>query len=177
MAAGEYVDYRDRNRSFEKVAAYQNDGFNLTGAGTPLRANADRASAELFPVLGVTPILGRTFSDEESRPGADNVVVLSHDLWQRQYGSDPGILGRTLKLDEKSYTVIGVMPASFRFPSDSVPLSERVQLWVPLAFSQDQLGDRLREFGIYFIGRLRPGVTVTQAAQDARLAGQHRVNR
>jgi putative ABC transport system permease protein len=80
VAAGEYLDYRDRNRSFAQAAAYQNDGFNLTGAGTPLRINADRATASLFPLLGVRPIVGRTFTDEETRQGADAVVVISHDL-------------------------------------------------------------------------------------------------
>src|SRR2546421_2294038 len=74
VAAGEYLDYRDRNRSFAQAAAYQNDGFNLTGAGEPLRVTANRATASLFPLLGVRPILGRTFTDEEGRPGADAVV-------------------------------------------------------------------------------------------------------
>jgi hypothetical protein len=133
VAAGEYLDYRDRNRSFAQVAAYQNDGFNLTGAGTPLRINADRAAASLFPLLGVRPAVGRTFTDEEARQGAAAVVVIAHDLWQRQYGGDFEVLGKTIKLDEKPYTIIGVMPASFRFPSDSAPASERVQVWVPLS--------------------------------------------
>ncbi len=166
VAAGEYLDYRDRNHSFAQAAAYENDGFNLTGTGTPLHINADRATASLFPLLGVRPIVGRTFTDEETRQGADNVVVVSHDLWQRQYGGDFGVLGKTIKLDEKPYSIIGVMPASFRFPSDSAPASERVQLWMPLDFSPDQIQDRLREFGIHFIGRLKPGVSTAQAQQD-----------
>lgn len=166
VAAGEYLDYRDRNRSFTQSAAYEDDGFNLTGASTPLRINATRGSASLFPLLGVAPAIGRTFSVAETQPGAGQVVVLSHDLWQSQYGADPNILGKTVKLDEKSYTIIGVMPASFRFPADSAPASERVQLWVPLSFTQDQITDRLREFGVHLIGRLKPGVSVAQAQQD-----------
>jgi predicted permease len=169
VAAGEYLDYRDRNRSFSQVASYENDGFNLTGAGTPLRITADSASASLFPLLGVSPIIGRTFSEAETQPGADRVVVLSHNLWQNQYGGDPGVLGKTVKLDEKSYTIIGVMPASFRFPSDSAPPSERVQLWVPLSFPQDLIADRLREFGVHLIGRLRPGISIVQAQQDMQM--------
>jgi predicted permease len=168
VAAGEYLDYRDRNRSFAQAGAYQNDGFNLSGAGEPLRITATRATASLFPLLGVRPILGRTFIDEESRPGADAVVVISCDLWLRQYGGDAGVLGKTIKLDEKPYSIIGVMPASFRFPSDSGPASERVELWVPLSFSPDQIQDRLREFGIHFIGRLKPGITEAQAQQDVQ---------
>jgi predicted permease len=166
VAAGEYLDYRNRNRSFAQAAAYQNDGFNLTGAGEPLRVTANRATASLFPLLAVRPILGRAFTDEESRPGADAVAVISYDLWQRHYGGDSGVLAKTIKLDEKAYAIIGVMPASFRFPSDSAPASERVQLWVPLSFSADLIQDRLREFGIHFIGRLKPGVTEAQAQQD-----------
>ena len=166
VAAGEYLDYRDRNRSFAQAAAYQNDGFNVTGAGEPLRVTASRATASLFPLLGVRPILGRTFTDEESRPGADAIVVISYDLWLRHYGGDPGVLGKTIKLDEKPYSIIGVMSASFRFPSDSAPAGERVELWVPLSFSPDLIQDRLREFGTHFIGRLKAGVTDAQAQQD-----------
>lgn len=171
MAAAEFLDYRERNRSFSQVAAYQDDAFNLTGTGTPLRITASRASASLFPLLGVAPKLGRTFSDSETLSG--NVVILSHQLWQTHYGSDPGVLGKTVKLDEKSYTIIGIMPASFRFPTDSAPASERVQVWLPLSFTQDQIADRLREFGIHFIGRLKPGVSVAQAQQDVeRIANE-----
>jgi putative ABC transport system permease protein len=168
MAAGEYLDYRDRNRSFSQVAAYQNDAFNLTGAGTPLRITADRATASLFPLLGVAPAIGRTFSEAETLPGVGNVVILAHDLWQNQYGGDREILGSTIKLDEKPYTVIGVMPASFRFPSDAAPASERVQLWVPLSFAPDLITDRLREFGVHFIGRLKPGISTPFAEQDVQ---------
>ena len=168
MAAGEYLDYRDRNRSFSQVAAYQYDAFNLTGAGTPLRITADRTTASLFPLLGVAPAIGRTFSERETLPGAGNVAVLAYDLWQKQYAGDPHVLGSTIKLDEKPYTIIGVMPASFRFPSDSAPASERVQLWVPLNFAPDLITDRLREFGIHFLGRLQPGSSVLLAEQDAR---------
>ena len=166
VAAGEYLDYRDRNRSFAQTAAYQDDGFNLTGSGAPLRVNASRATASFFSLLGVRPMVGRTFTDEESRPGGDNVVVISYGLWQTQYGGDFRVLGKSIKLDERPYSIIGVMPESFRFPSDSTPATERVQLWVPLSFAPDQIQDRLREFGTHFIGRLKPGVTEAQASQD-----------
>jgi predicted permease len=168
VAAGEYLDYRDRNRSFAQTAAYQDDGFNLTGSGAPLRVSASRATASLFSLLGVRPLVGRTFTDEESRPGGDNVVVISYGLWRRQYGGDFRVLGKSVKLDERPYSIIGVMPESFRFPSDSTPANERVQLWVPLSFAPDQIRDRLREFGTYFVGRLKPGVTDVQAQQDIR---------
>jgi predicted permease len=168
VSAGEYQDYRDRNRSFSQVAAYESAGFNLTGAGQPLRVNAAALSASAFPLLGVSPELGRGFTTEEDRYGSGSVVVLSHALWEHQYSRDPNILGQTVKLDEKLYTVIGVMPASFRFPFDGAPLSEMADLWVPLAFEPDLLSpeNRTREFGVGLIGRLKPGVTKEQAQRD-----------
>src|SRR5580698_105974 len=135
VAAGEYQDYRDRNHSFSQVAAYESAGFNLTGAGQPLRINAASVSASAFPLLEVSPEMGRAFTADEDRYGAGNVVVLSHALWEHEYGRDPNILGKTVKLDEHSYPVVGVMPPSFRFPFDGAPLSEMADLWVPIAFS------------------------------------------
>ena len=168
VSAGEYQDYRDRNRSFSQLAAYESAGFNLTGAGQPLRVNAAALSASAFALLGVSPELGRGFTVEEDRYGSGSVVVLSHALWERQYGRDPTILGHTVKLDEKPFTVIGVMPASFRFPFDGAPLSEMADLWVPIAFEPDLLSpeNRTREFGVGLIGRLKPGISKEQAQKD-----------
>jgi predicted permease len=168
VAAGEYQDYRNQNRCFSEVAAYQSAGFNLTGAGEPLRINAARISASTFPLLKVSPELGRGFTEEEDRDG--KVVVLSHAIWQRSYGGDPNVLGKTVKLDEQPYTVIGVMPASFRFPFDGAPLSEMADVWVPIAFDPELLSpsNRTREFGVGLIGRLKTGVTLQQAQQDVQ---------
>ena len=168
VAAGEYQDYRDRNHSFSQAAAYESAGFNLTGAGQPLRINAASVSASVFPLLGVSPELGRAFTAEEDRYGAGNVVVLSHALWEHEYGRDPTILGKIVKLDEHSYTVVGVMPPSFRFPFDGAPLSEMADLWVPIAFEPDRLNpdNRTREFGVGLVGRLNAGVTREQAQAD-----------
>src|SRR5579864_1123957 len=168
VSAGEYQDYRDRNRSFSQVAAYESAGFNLTGMGRPLRVNAAALSASAFPLLGISPELGRGFTPEEERYGSGSVVVLSHALWEHQYGRDPNILGKSVKLDENPFTVIGVMPASFRFPFDGAPLSEAADLWVPLAFAPDLLRpeNRTREFGVGLIGRLKPGSSREQAQRD-----------
>jgi putative ABC transport system permease protein len=166
MAAGEYLDYRDRNRSFVQTAAYEAAGFNLTGEGTPLRVNAAAVTASVFPLLSVPPRLGRTFTADEERLGSTPVAVLSYPLWQNHYGADGGILGKSIKLDEKPFLVVGVMPPSFKFPSDGAPLSERADLWVPEVFTPDRLQDRLREFGVGFIGRLKPGVSEQQAQSD-----------
>ena len=170
VAAQEYLDYRDQNRSFSDVAAFQSNGFNLTGEGEPLRIRAARMSASAFSTLGVSPMMGRAFTSEEDRSGSDNVVELSYSLWQHQYDGDPDIVGRTIKLDEKPHTVIGVMPPSFHFPFDGKPFSEAADLWLPIGFSADVLApqNRVMEFGVGLIGRLKPGVSQAQAQQDIR---------
>jgi predicted permease len=166
VAAAEYFDYRNANHVFSQAAAYENEGFNLTGEATPLRVNAARLSASAFSLLGVRPTLGRTFTDEEDRDGAGGVVLLSSALWKNHYGADPQVLGKVIKLDEEPYTVIGVMPAAFKFPFDGAPISEGADLWVPEGFGADRLKERLNEFGVGFIGRLKPGVTQEQAQAD-----------
>ena len=166
VAAGEYSDYRNQNQSFSEVAAFQSDGFNLTGQGQPLRVNAARVSASAFPLLRVSPELGRSFTADEDSNG--KVVVLSHSLWKRNFGGDAAILGKTVKLDEQSYTVVGIMPASFRFPFDGAPLSEMADVWAPIAFDPHLLSpeNRTQEFGVGLVARLKSGVTLAQAQQD-----------
>jgi predicted permease len=166
VAPAEYLDYKERNRCFSQVAAYESDGFNLTGQGTPLRINAAQLSASAFSLLGVPAHLGRTFTEEEERYGTGKVALLSYKLWREHFGSDPSILLKTIKLNEQPYTVIGVMPASFEFPFDGAPISERADVWVPVAFPPEDLKDRTREFGVGLIGRRKPGVSVEQVRQD-----------
>jgi predicted permease len=168
VSAQEYLDYQHQNHVFSEVAAFETTGFNLTGIGHPERINAAQISATALPLLGVTPELGRNFTSAEDRYGSDHVVLLSRALWQDQYGADPGILGKTIHLDETPYTVVGVMPASFRFPLDAAPPSERASLWLPMAFNPNVLdpGNRTIEFGVGFIGSLKPGLTPQQAQND-----------
>jgi putative ABC transport system permease protein len=165
-ASGEYLDYRDRNRVFSGIAGYKNDTANLTGSGRPERIHITEATANLFSVLGVQPIIGRTYTAEEDRPGAGKVAVLSYGLWKRRYGADRNILGRAVDLDGQPYTVIGVMPASFQFPFSTLPYSEQAELWVPVAFTREEIADRVREFGTFTVGRLKPGVSLQQAQED-----------
>jgi len=157
----EFVDYRDRNQAFAAVAVYASMGRNLTGAGEPERINVTFVTASFFAVLDTPPWRGRGFLDEEDRPGHDQVVLLSYGLWQRQFGGDEQIIGRSIMLDGKSHTVVGVMGAGFQFPD------AETQLWKPMAFAADNLSDDSR--GSHYLGliaRMKPGVTLAQAQAD-----------
>jgi putative ABC transport system permease protein len=150
-----WTAYRDESGVFEELAGSRDWLPNLTGSGEPETLSAYRFSGALFRTLGVPPLMGRTFGEEEDRPGHERVVVLSHALWQRRFGGDPAVLGRSLTLDGAPYTVIGVMPASFRHPA-------RSELWVPLAPHAALAGDPNPRF-VRIVGRLKPGVTLEQA--------------
>ena len=168
VAIQEARDYQSRSRTFAEMGTFESGDFNLTDEGEPLRVNAALVSHSVFPLLGVSPVLGRTFMPDEDRYGNHHVAVLSSHLWKSKYGGDPNILGKTIKLDETPYLVIGVMPASFRFPFDGKPLSARADLWVPDAVVSTRLDpqNRLMEFGVGLIGRLKPGITEAQARTE-----------
>ncbi|HET9698907.1 MAG TPA: ABC transporter permease [Terriglobales bacterium] len=164
VSAQEAIDYTSRSQSFAETGVFEKEGFNLTGAERPLRINAAAVSPSVFSVLRVAPSLGRIFTADEARAGAPHVAVISASLWRNLYHSDPHIVGRPVKLDEAPYTIIGVMPSSFQFPFDGDPLSERADLWVPLVFSPVVLdpSNRVMEFGVGVIARLKPGVSTEQ---------------
>ena len=170
VAIQEARDYENNSRTFSQLGTFESSGFNLTDDGEPVRVNAAMVSSTVFPLLGVSPLMGRTFTSEEDRYGKDHVVVLSSHLWKSKYGSAPNILGKSIKLDETQYTVIGVMPPSFRFPFDGKPLSEMADLWVPDAIAPQRLDphNRLMEFGVGLIGRLAPMVTAAQARAEMK---------
>ena len=170
-AAANYVDWRDQNQVFEGMAAMADQSFNLTGIGEPERIEGRRVSANLFTLLGVEPQLGRAFSPEEDQPGNNRVVILSHGLWQRRFGSDMNITEKTLTLNGDSYMVIGVMPPEFQFPR------REVEMWVPIAFTSQQAANRNSHY-LQVVARTRPGVTVEQAQAEmdtiaARLQQQY----
>ncbi|HKG58790.1 MAG TPA: ABC transporter permease [Pyrinomonadaceae bacterium] len=170
-AAANFVDWRDQNQVFEGMAAIDDTSFNLTGAGDPERLEGRRVSANLFPLLGVEPQLGRVFTAAEDQPGAQRVVLLSNALWQRRFGGDPGIVGKALTLNGESHVVVGVMPARFQFPSSDD------QAWVPIAFTQQQAGNRNTHY-LQVLARLKPGVSLAQAQSEmstiaARLQQQY----
>jgi len=115
----DYPDWKTQSEVFGQIAAYQQRPFNLTGGGDPERLQGSPSDAGLFSLLGVHPALGRAFTEEEERPGHDDVVVIGNKLWQRRFGSDPSALGSVVRLDGKSRTVIGVMPSGFDFPNQT----------------------------------------------------------
>jgi putative ABC transport system permease protein len=167
----DFFDYRAQNRTFEGMATYRDASFNLTGVGQPQHLDGQVVSSDFFSVLGVKPALGRGFRREEEQAGRW-VVVVSHQLWQSKFGSDPNIVGRTITLDNRSYTVIGVAPAGFEFPVEY----PAPQLWGSMARDADPGGGTPatapENRGAHFlsvIGRLKPGVTLAQAQTETDL--------
>jgi putative ABC transport system permease protein len=158
-APANYIDWRDQNKVFEGMAAIAELSFNLTGVGEPERLDGRRVSASLFPILGVEPQLGRRFTPEEDQPGENHVVILSHALWQRRFGSDAGVIGKTITMNGYSFAVVGVMPPSFQFPSRDD------QFWIPIAFTQAEAGRRGSHF-LQVVARMKPGVTLGQAQAE-----------
>jgi putative ABC transport system permease protein len=170
-AAANFVDWRNQNTVFEGMAAIHDDSFNLTGAGDPERLDGRHVSANLFSLLGVEPQIGRTFTATEDQPGSNRVVLLSYALWQRRFGGDSGIVGKPLNLNGETYTVVGVMPARFQFPSSDD------QIWTPIAFTAEDAANRNRHY-LQVVARMKPGVTLEQAQTEmstiaARLQQQY----
>src|SRR5205809_1071394 len=154
-----FLDWREQNKVFSGIAAMQFRSLNLTGTDEPERLAGRGVSAEFFDVLGVRPELGRSFAAEEDRPGANPVCIISHGLWERRFGSDSAIINKQVTLSGASYTVIGVLPATYVFgtPTD---------VFVPIGLRADEMKERGNHPGIYAIARLKPGVTVETARAE-----------
>lgn len=161
---------RQDTKTFQDLGAFQSDSFILTGAGEPVRLDGLRASAGFFPVLGVEPVFGRSFTLEEDQPGHQHEVLLSYSLWRNKFGGDPRIVGRAVALNGEEYAVTGVMPAGFSFPrKEEMPGSfefpREAALWVPLALPAAKLHpDDPDELAV--IGRLNSGVTIERAQAE-----------
>jgi len=161
ISGHEFVAWREQARSFENLAIIQPDGFNLTGAGDPAAISGARVSADFFTVLSVPPVLGRTFLQGEDQAGSNNVVVINEGLWKRRFGSDPEIAGKTLSLNDQSYTVAGVMPSVDFMPDVCIPIN--------LPLEAQKVGKHSHQV----IGRLSAGVTLKEAqAEMAQIAEQ-----
>src|SRR5262249_17963080 len=149
------------------TAAYGTVDFNLTGQDQPERVSGAEVTASLFPMLGINPVLGRTFADEENQSGRDAVAVISYGLWQRHFAAEPHVIGQPVVLNGRGYAVIGVMPRDFQFPMSlfgikGVRFTQPAELWVPLVFKPGQLSQRSsRSYGL--IGRLKTGESLDRA--------------
>lgn len=151
-------DWQMQSHSFESIGAYDWADLNLTGAGEPVKVQGFRVSANFFEVLRATPLLGRTFSSGEDEPGQDHVMILSAGLWHRQFGSDPAIAGRIVRLDGTPTQIIGVMKDDVRFPFGA-------ELWIPLALSTQEKVQRSSHY-LAPIARLKSGTTLAQAQTE-----------
>ena len=162
-----YFDLRDQNQSFENLACYHSSDFILTDSGDPARVQGSVVTANLFPLLGATPILGRSFVADEDKPtGNGRVVILSQDFFERRFNSTPALLNQAITLDGTKYTVVGVMPRSFQFPIQNDP----VELWTTVAVDAAGESPVTAQRGAHFlnlVGRLKQGVTQEQAQADA----------
>ncbi|MPY90331.1 MAG: FtsX-like permease family protein [Luteitalea sp.] len=169
VSAPELRDVTGLNRSFSHVAAYNGASFNMSGSGLPERIEGVRVSPALFPMLGVRPLLGRVFTEQEGEPGRDDVALISHGLWQRRFGRNPSIVGRSVRLNGRSFEIVGVLPAAFGFPDD-------VDIWAPLALGpEDMAPDNRGSHGLLVLARIRSDVTLDQARADMAAVSQRMI--
>ena len=162
FAGPDFVDWKAQNRTFQDMTLFSwpND-MNLSSGGQPEHILALPTAANFFSLLGAKPLLGRTWAAGEDQPGKDDVAILSYELWQSRFAGDPHVSGRPIELNSRKYTVIGVMPASFRFPWKG-------QVWIPQLMDEKGLGHRGNHWA-NVIGRMKPGVTVAAARADLKL--------
>ncbi|HYV83180.1 MAG TPA: ABC transporter permease [Pyrinomonadaceae bacterium] len=166
-AIGNFLDWRSHNQIFDQLGALFDTDMNLTGVGEPQRIKSCVVTTNFFQVLGVQPMLGRSFLPEAETPGSPFTVIISHDLWERQFGSDPNIINKSLTLNAHQVAVIGVMPPGFEL---QFPTSKHVDMWVPMIIDvgDPDYHDRNNNF-LYTLGRLKQGVSPEQAQTEMSL--------
>src|SRR5271166_3278568 len=157
--------YMRDTHAFSILGGYQPSTCELSGLGDPAQINAARLTASMFPVLGVSPLMGRTFSQPDDE-GSQQVAVLTYQTWRGRFHGDAQILGQKILLDRKPYEIIGVMPREFEFPLVPGQLN-RSELWVPMSFTQAELIQGAGNWSYNMVGRLKPGVSAAQAQEDA----------
>src|SRR5262245_15728875 len=172
-----FMDWQEQNESFAEMAGFEsNRGFALTGEPGAERISGALVSVNLFSTLGVTPLIGRQFTPEEGTTGRNQVAMLGHSLWQRRFGADPQIAGKTITLDGRPYTVVGVMPPGFRFPGATGVLfsffvNQPAEVWAPKVL-EGSARDQRRSHSWQALARLKPGVTVGHATAAMDLLQQ-----
>ncbi len=167
FSAPDVLLYQKQNRVFESLGAFTEQKYDLVGPEGPQRISGGKLSAEILPMLGIAPRMGRYFTKEEDQPG-HAVALLSHGLWQRRFGGDPTIVGKTISLDRTPYLVIGVMPQGFQFPPPNLLSPQSADLWIPMAFSSAELSRVGDNFDNEVLARLKPGMTIERAIEDAK---------
>jgi putative ABC transport system permease protein len=163
--------YTRDTHGFSGLGGYQQTGYELSGIGEPAHINASRLTASIFPVLGVSPLMGRTFTQQEDE-GGQQMAVLSYQMWRSRFHGDAQILGQKILLDRKPYEIIGVMPRDFEFPLVPGQLNGS-ELWVPTSLTPGELGSTgATDWNFHMVGRLKPGVTPAQAQEDSQRVAQ-----
>jgi putative ABC transport system permease protein len=158
VSPADYLDWKKQSHSFEEFAAWRWYGADMTGKGDPEKLNGALVSANFFDTLGVMPMMGRPFLPQEEQPGHDHEVILSYGLWQRKFGSDPNVIGKTVDLDGAAYDIVGVMGKDFDFPQTQ-------EIWRPLALTPAEQTLRSQHY-IMPVARLKPGVSIREAAAE-----------
>jgi len=165
FAPADFADLLSQTRSFEEAAAFRVASFNLTGPDRAVGAEGSMVSANFFQLLGTGAAMGRTFNSDEDVPGREQEVLISHRYWVRQFGLERSIVGKTLQINGRGYTVIGVMPSDFNYPVG-------IDMWTPLALQPEQWADRTQPI-LHALAKLKPGISLTQASAEMKgLAGR-----
>jgi predicted permease len=160
-----FLDWQRENRTFSQMAAYRSDDFNLTGQGEPERLNTQMISATFFPLLGVRPVVGRLFTEQEDHLGGAPVALISEGVWRRKFGGSPDVVGKAVELNGALFTIVGVIPGNFHFHGNNYYGDK--DLFVPIGqWKEPVFQDRRAAMGMDAVGRLRPGVTFEQAKAD-----------
>jgi putative ABC transport system permease protein len=167
---GILLEWRKQATSFESIGVMQPSAVNVTGAGEPELVSGARVSANIFAVLGIQPRLGRSFLEGEDRSGHDRVAILADSLWRRRFHSDPSIVGRKILLNGSPYEVVGVLPASFRYPVSAgfagLAAAAKTEVFRPLGYENDDLKLHMGDFNYWVTARLRPGVSISKARAE-----------
>lgn len=171
-SAGNYLALAKQTQSFQQLAAFRQWSWQLTHAGEPEQLQGVRVSANFFEALGARPVLGQTFNADQDQEGAAPVAIISHRMWQREFGASANVVGRSLTLNGRTVSVVGVMPRDFEFPggANMIPglqFATRNDIWMPLAMSSEERQSQ-GSLNLALLGRLKPGVTVVQAETEAR---------
>lgn len=176
VSAADFIDWRDQNQSFDEIAAFHSQPFNISGSGEPEFLGGVRSSYNLFSLLGVEAQLGRTFLKDDDQPGS-RVVLISDGLWERRFGGDPNIIGQQIILNDQPYTVLGVLPRDFQFPRrGEIPAGfqfpRQADLYTPLAWTPNQMANRGRNF-LAVVARLKPEFSMAQAQSEMKGISEH----